>query len=187
VALAAATCQATVLSTLTLTHQSSTEPVSASSGGFGTYAVSGIVNIFLEHPFLPNTDYYVPFQDLHLMNEMIAHPEDYDSHGPVFGSIQGTGLGSYQPHNSYFGSHITDSSCTIGQGPCDGTLTIDGTPAVYTVPWNEVKMRYTYTGSPATGYVSSLVVTISNVPEPASALLVAIGLIAPTFGSRRRR
>jgi hypothetical protein len=67
-------------------------------------------------------------------------------------------------------------------------LTIAGTPQVYTVPWNEVKFNYTYAPAAGAGFITSMVVTISNVPEPASALLVGVGMIAaPIFGSRRRR
>lgn len=190
VALAAAACQATVLSTLTLTHQSATAPMSVSSGTFETYAVNGVSMSHTESPFVANTDYYATFQEVQFMNDMIVHPGNYDSHGPVFGSIRGTGLGSYQPHNSVFGSHLTDSACTVGiaQGPCDGTLTIDGTPAVYTVPWNEVKMNYTVAPAAGGGFITTMVVTISNVPEPTTAVLVAIGMLAaPICGSRRRR
>jgi hypothetical protein len=188
VALVAASCQATVLSQLTLTSHSNTEPTSVSSGTFGTYAVSGINDFHAESPFVANTDYYVPFQDLHLMNEMIAHPENYDSHGPVFGLIQGAGLGMYQPHFSYFGSNLTDSACTLNvtMGPCSGTLTIAGTPAVYTVPWNEVKMDYTYAPAAGGGFTTNMVVTISNVPEPTSVLLVSVAAFASWLGRRPR-
>ncbi|HEX4415317.1 MAG TPA: PEP-CTERM sorting domain-containing protein [Lacipirellulaceae bacterium] len=187
-ALAAATCQATILSQLTLTWTTAAEPTSVASGAFGTFAVSGITDIHSQSPFVANTDYYVPFGELQTMNDMIAHPENYDAHGPVFATIQGAGLGSYQPHYSYLGQNVTDNSCTIGQGPCVGTLTIAGTPQVYTVPWNEVKFNYTYAPAAGAGFITSMVVTISNVPEPASALLVGVGMIAaPIFGSRRRR
>ncbi len=150
--------------------------------------MNGITDFHAESPFVANTEYYVPFQDVHLMNDMIAHPENYDSHGPVFGLIQGTGLGMYQPHYSVFGSNLTDSACTVGvtMGPCSGTLTIAGTPQVYTVPWNEVKMDYTYAPAAGGGFTTSMVVTISNVPEPASLLLVSIGAIAASFARCRR-
>ena len=64
-ALPAASCQAAILSQLTLTSHSNTEPTSVSSGTFGTSAVNGVTDFHAESPFVANTEYYVPFQDVH--------------------------------------------------------------------------------------------------------------------------
>ena len=188
VTLAAASCQATILSQLTLTFQSNTEPTSVTSGTFETYAVDGVTDS-MSSPRLLRTPTIMCRLAFSIDERYDRRTRKmYDSHGPVFASIRGVGLGSYQPHYSVLGSSLTDSICTVGvaTGPCAGTLTIAGTPAVYTVPWNEVKMDYTYAPAAGGGFTTSMVVTISNVPEPASLLLVSIGAIAASFARCRR-
>jgi hypothetical protein len=191
VALAAASCQATILSKITVSLPVTSEPASVPYGEFGTFiSPFGNDGQYIQTPFAVDTDYYIPFGDLHFMDDMVTHPANYEIHGSMWINVSSPGLGnSYQFHYSRLDDNFTDNTCSSALGgTCAGSLTVAGTPEVYTVPWNQVTMSYNYSPMAGGGFQSNVVVTISNVPEPAPALLVGFGMIAaPFFDFRRRR
>ncbi len=183
----AASCQAGILSTVTLTSESQSPPLSVPLGQFGPFAHGGISMIHDFAPFDANTDYYVPASTVDSMYYMVTHPAQFETHGSMWIDIFGQGLGSYAFHYDRLVEDFTDPTCNSSDGTsCSGTLTIDGTPNAYTTPWNEIIVRYTYTQKPVGSYITNITATISNAPEPSVFLLLTIGLVASQATRVRR-